>query len=92
MALTEQELHQEELAQLRLLAQSPGWALLGARLNESVRRNEAEKASLLREGIQGKEARVSYLQGVVDGLDQGQKLLTRAIEELSHEALQEPLY
>ena len=59
------ELQEEDLVQLSLLAQSPGWALYKARLQRLNRSLEGLKADALR-GL-GKENAI-YLQGKLDGL------------------------
>ena len=85
MPLSETELQAEDLAQLRRLAQSPGWALLKARWLKSVARSESEKASLLRDSFQGRETRVSYLQGKIDGYAETLLELDRYMQELAQE-------
>ena len=67
MALTVPETQEADLAQLRRLAQSPGWELYRARVQRLVQRNEAEKAKFLRTGDTSKAA---ALQHQVDGLVQ----------------------
>ena len=89
MPLEETELREEQLQQLRQLAQSPGWELLRRRLGQLVQRSESEKASLLRDSVQGRETRASYLQGLVDGLQAAVNELARYEKELS-QAPQEP--
>ena len=88
--LSEVELRVEAQVQLRRLAQSPGWALLQMRLQRCSQRNEAEKASLLRESLAGKEARAAYLQGLIDGLKQVETELSQSLKET--ESVGVPLY
>ena len=93
MSLEQAELRQEQLLQLRRLAQSPGWELLRQRLSQLVQRSESEKASLLRESYEGRETRASYLQGQVDGLQAAVAALTRYDKELEQQSvLSEPAY
>ena len=90
MALSDQELHQEDLGQLRRLAQSPGWALLITRLQRLVQRSESEKARLLRDGKPESLQQASRYQGEVDGLTRAMTELTRYMDELSAQP-EEPL-
>ena len=93
MSLEQAELRQEQLLQLRRLAQSPGWELLRQRLSQLVQRSESEKASLLRDSYEGRETRASYLQGQVDGLQAAVAELTRYEKELEQQSvLSEPAY
>ena len=92
MPLEETELREEQLQQLRRLAQSPGWELLRRRLGQLVQRSESEKASLLRDGLQGKETRASYLQGKVDGLEVAVQELSRYEKELEQQVQDTPAY
>ena len=93
MSLEQAELRQEQLLQLRRLAQSPGWELLRQRLSQLVQRSESEKASLLRESYEGLETRASYLQGQVDGLQAAVAELTRYEKELEQQSVPiEPAY
>ena len=85
MPLEETELREEQLQQLRQLAQSPGWELLRQRLAQLVQRNESEKANLLRDSRPWREARASYLQGMVDGLQAAITELARYEKELSRD-------
>ena len=90
MALSEVELKQEDLGQLRRLAQSPAWGLLSTRLQRLVQRSESEKARLLREGKPDSLQQASRYQGEVDGLTRAMTELTRYIDELSAQP-EEPL-
>ena len=93
MSLEQAELRQEQLLQLRRLAQSPGWELLRQRLSQLVQRSESEKASLLRESYEGRETRASYLQGQVDGVQAAVNELTHYEKELEQQIVPtEPAY
>ena len=59
------QLSQDQVGILRLLAQSPAWALLSSHLQRQVRLKEAEKASHLRKGDSHK---ATLSQGYIDGL------------------------
>ena len=85
MALETQELRTEQASQLRLLAQSPGWALYRSRVLRLVERSEAAKASQLREA---QDARLQ--QGVTDGLQQALRELDSARKELEREGEMPP--
>ena len=87
MSLEQTELRQEQLLQLRQLAQSPGWALLRQRLSQLEQRSESEKASLLRDSYEGRETRASYLQGKVDGLQAAVTELSRYEKDLEQQTL-----
>ena len=86
MSLEQAELRQEQLLQLRRLAQSPGWELLRQRLSQLAQRSESEKASLLRDSYAGRETRASYLQGQVDGVQAAVAELTRYEKELEQQS------
>ena len=90
MALSEVELRQEDLGQLRRLVQSPGWVLLTTRLQRLVQRSESEKARLLRDGKPESLQQSIRYQGEVDGLTRAMTELTRYMDELSA-APEEPL-
>ena len=77
--LSQTELQEEAVVQLRQLAQSPGWALYQARLRSLSRSNEAAKADALRAG---EEHDAILHQGMVDGLDISLRELDRYIERL----------
>ena len=89
MALSEVELRQEDLGQLRRLVQSPGWGLLTARLARLVQRSESEKARLLREAKPESLQQATRYQGEVDGIQRALKEVERYMDELS--AAPEPL-
>ena len=86
MSLEQTELRQEQLLQLRQLAQSPGWELLIQRLRQLEQRSESEKANLLRDSYEGRETRASYLQGKVDGLQAAVSELPRYETELEQQS------
>ena len=92
MPLEETELREEQLQQLRRLAQSPGWELLRQRLRALVQRSESEKANLLRDNVQGRETRASYLQGQVDCLTVAMTELGRYEKDLEQQAQELPAY
>lgn len=66
MALSPLELQEEQLVQLRQLAQSPGWALYQARLRSLSKSREVAKADALRAG---EWQSAGYFQGITDGID-----------------------
>lgn len=78
--LSPQELREEALVQLRQLAQSPGWALLQARLRSLSKSKEVVKADALRVG-EGHNA--VLMQGVIDGLELALRELERYMGSLS---------
>ena len=92
MALEEQELRMEQAAQLRRLAQSPGWALYRTRLLRLVERSEAEKAGLLRNTRAVEVGEAFRQQGVADGLTSALRELERAIPELEATGGESPAY
>ena len=89
MALSDPELREQELAQLRRLAQSPGWELLEARLVQCSKRNEQGRASLLRSGDTSNKT--VYYQGVIDGLAMVKSELQASMAELAPKE-ESPLY
>ena len=92
MPLSPTELVEEELVQLRRLAQSPGWGLLKTRAQKQLASSEAEKAHLLREG---NTHAATLMQGRVDGWQDAITLLDAMLEEHQeavHEAPDPPRY
>ena len=79
MSLTETELHQEELGQLRRLVQSPAWDLYKARVLKRVESNEREKAKALREY---KADQAVILQSRIDGLRESLDIIHQYMEGL----------
>ena len=79
MGLSQVELREEGLVQLRLLAASPGWALYRTRLQRLRLTSEATKADVLRG--RGEDS-PQYVQGVADGLDIAVKELERYTSRL----------
>ena len=79
MALSPMETHDEELGQLRRLAQSPAWGLFSSRVLKRVASSEQEKARLLREGML---QQAMAMQCRVDGLREALDILPQLIEEV----------
>ena len=90
--LSKTELEEDALRGLSLLARSPAWGLYVARLRELTKRHESEKAALLRDSLEGRETRASYLQGRVDGTQDAILELDRYLESLKPKETQEPAY
>jgi len=83
MPLSEMELRQEDLGQLRQLVQSPGWELLKARLVRLGQRSESEKARLLRSAKPEELQQAIRYQGEVDGLTKAITEIERYMAELA---------
>ena len=79
MALSQVELQEEAVQQLRQLAQSPGWALYVARLRSLSRSRSKEKALALR-GNRVNDAMLA--QGHQDGLEEAVEELPRYLKRL----------
>ena len=92
MALSETELRQEDLGQLRRLVQSPGWELLTSRLLRLVQRSESEKARLLRDGKPESLQQASRYQGEVDGIQRALTEVERYMKELAAEPGEPPTF
>ena len=82
MPLSPTELHEEELVQLRRLAQSQGWALFSTRVLKRVASSEREKARCLREGQTDAAIR---LQARIDGLKESLDLLQQAMDGIAED-------
>ena len=89
MALEEQELREEQLAQLRRLAQSPAWGLYKTRLLRLVECKQREKARFLREGNLQQAASEQWY---VDGVQKAVEELDIYMKELSHQEESFPAY
>ena len=90
MALTPQELHVEELGQLRRLVQSPAWSLFKVRVQKRVEFKDLEKARHLREG---RLQEAAVVQAQVDGLRESMDLIHQYMEGLEEELrVPEPAY
>ena len=78
MALLEAEVAEEQLGQLRRLAQSPAWGLFKTHLMKHVESSEREKAQFLRDE---QVHRATMLQGRIDGMFCALELLGKQIAE-----------
>ena len=79
MALSQVELQEEAVQQLRQLAQSPGWALYAVRLRSLSRSRSKAKAESLRSDRMNEAMR---LQGEQDGLEMAVEELPRYLKRL----------
>ena len=79
MALSQVELQEEAVQQLRQLAQSPGWALYAARLRSLSRSRSKEKALALR-GHRVNDAMLAQVHQ--DGLEEAVEELPRYLKRL----------
>ena len=80
MPLTDKEQLQEELAELRRLAQSPAWDLYSSHLRQLVIRAEEEKALHLRKND---THRAILIQGQVDGMKRALDALDKMISSVN---------
>ena len=75
----EMELRDEQLRELKLLVQSPGWVLFRNRLQERVQHKEREKADFL---LRGMLHEAVIAQGYINGLVSVEKTLADYMERL----------
>ena len=68
----ETELRDEQLRELKLLVQSPGWVLYRNRLQERVQHKEREKAAFL---LRGSLHEAVVAQGYISGLSDFERIL-----------------
>ena len=77
--LEETELREEQLVQLKVLAHSPGWSLLQARLRQRLESKERDKADFL---LKNKLHEAVILQGYTNALNDVGRVLESYMDEL----------
>ena len=85
----ETELRDEQLRELKLLVQSPGWVLYRNRLQERVQHKEREKASFL---LAGKLHEAVVSQGYINGLSDYERIVEDYMAKLTHKVEEEKPY
>ena len=87
--LEETELREEQLREMKLLVQSPGWVLYRNRLHERVLHKEREKAAFL---LAGKLHEAIVAQGYITGLSDYERIVDDYMAKLTHKVEEEKPY
>ena len=87
--LEETELREEQLKELKLLVQSPGWVLFRNRLRERLQHKEREKAGFL---LAGKLHEAVIVQGYINGLSDYERIVEDHMSKLKVEVSEEKPY